>query len=145
MAIHIESSRFGNLELADEQRVRFPLGLIGIAGSDYAFVDPSEGSAFRWLHSLEDGSFAIPVVDPRLVLAEFELAVGAEERQRVGVEDLFAASVYVTVRASSDPADTTLNLRAPIVIWRGRGHQVINTAEGASLRAPLPIRALTAA
>lgn len=137
MAIHIDSSRFGELELPDEQRVEFPLGLIGIPGSEYAFVDPNPGSAFRWLHSVRDGAFALPVVDPRLVLSSFELAVGAEERQRVGLDDLSAAGVYVTVRACAEPADTTLNLRAPIVVWRGRGHQVINTADGASLRAPL--------
>jgi flagellar assembly factor FliW len=142
MAIHITSSRFGDLQLTDEQRIEFPLGLIGIAGSEYAFVDPNPGSAFRWLHSVRDGSFALPVVDPRLVLPTFELAVGAEERQRVGLEDLSAAGVYVTVRACPDPADTTLNLRAPIVVWQARGHQVINTAEGASLRAPLLAPAL---
>lgn len=137
MAIHIESSRFGNLEIPEEQRIEFPLGLIGITGSDYAFVDPKPDGAFRWLHSLDDGAFALPVVDPRRLLPAFELLVGAEERQRVGLDDLADADVYVTVRASADPADTTLNLRAPIVVWQGRGHQVINTAEGASLRAPL--------
>lgn len=146
MSIHITSSRFGDLELSDEQRVEFPLGLIGIPGSEYAFVDPSPNSAFRWLHSARDGSFALPVVDPRLVLPEFELSVGAEERQRVGVDDLFAAGIYVTVRACADPADTTLNLRAPILVWEGRGYQVINTAESASLRAPLlaPVLAASA-
>src|ERR1700744_6144284 len=137
MAIHLQSSRFGDLNLSDEQRIEFPLGLIGIPGSEYAFVDPSPGSAFRWLHSLSDGAFALPVVDPRLVFGDFELAVGAEESQRVGGGDLFAAGIYVTVRACADPADTTLNLRAPILVWQGCGYQVINTAESASLRAPL--------
>lgn len=137
MAIHIDSTRFGKLELPEEELIEFPLGLIGIEGSRYVFVDPSSGSTFRWLHSVEDPSFALPVVDPNAVVPSFALTVGAEERQRVGLEDLLEACVYVTVRATPDPADTTLNLRAPLVIWRGRGHQVINTAPGASLRAPL--------
>jgi flagellar assembly factor FliW len=137
MATLIESTRFGKLELGEEHLLELPLGLIGIPGSGYAFVDPSPGSAFRWLQSTEDPAFALPLVDPRRVLPSFALSVGAEERMRVGVEDLLAAGVYATVRADPDPANTTLNLRAPIVVWKGRGHQVINTAPGASLRAPL--------
>lgn len=145
MATSIESSRFGRLEIPDEQAIEFPLGLIGLPGSAYAFVDPNPGGAFRWLHSLQDGSLALPVVDPRLVVSAFELSVGAEERQRVGLDDLSAAAVYVTVRATADPSEATLNLRAPIVVCRGRGHQVINTAPGASLRAPLAAPVLASA
>ncbi|HEY1687884.1 MAG TPA: flagellar assembly protein FliW [Solirubrobacteraceae bacterium] len=137
MAIQIDSTRFGSLEVPEEELIEFPLGLIGIEGSRYVFVDPKPGSAFRWLHSVEDPAFALPVVNPSAVMSSFTLSVGAEERQRVGLDDLADAGVYVTVRATPDPTEATINLRAPLVIWRGRGHQVINTAPGASLRAPL--------
>jgi flagellar assembly factor FliW len=43
----------------------------------------------------------------------------------------------VTVRATEKLDDCTANLRAPILISRGRGHQVINEAEHAPMRAPL--------
>ena len=43
----------------------------------------------------------------------------------------------MTVRATPDPLDITANLRAPLVIRDGRGYQVINTDEDASLQAPL--------
>jgi hypothetical protein len=45
--------------------------------------------------------------------------------------------VWVTVRAAPELSDFSCNLRAPIVIWKGRGHQVINEAPDASVRAPL--------
>ncbi len=133
----IESVRFGELELADEALVEFPLGLIGLPGSGYALLDVSPQSGIRWLHSTEDPALALPVLDPRAVLPGFQLAVGVEERQRIGTEHLEKTQVYVTVRASPDPAQTTVNLRAPLIVWQGRGHQVINTAPGAELRAPL--------
>ena len=41
------------------------------------------------------------------------------------------------MRATPDPLDITANLRAPLVIVDGRGYQVINTSENASLQAPL--------
>lgn len=137
MAIVIESVRFGTVQLAEEARVEFPLGLIGLPGSGYALIDANPGNEIRWLHSTEDPALALPVIDPRLALQGFALAISAEERERIGVEDLEQAQVYVTVRASPDPAQTTVNLRAPLVIWRGKGYQVINTAPGAELRAPL--------
>jgi flagellar assembly factor FliW len=137
MTMMIDSVRFGAVEVADEALVEFPLGLIGLAGSGYALVDASPGSDIRWLHSTEDPALALPVIDPRRALPGFQLAVGVEERERVGAQDLDAAQVYVTVRASPDPMQTTVNLRAPLVIWEGRGHQVINTAPGADLRAAL--------
>ncbi len=133
----IDSVRFGTIEVVDEALVEFPLGLIGLAGSGYALVDASPGSDIRWLHSTEDPALALPVIDPRRALPGFQLAVGVEERERVGAQDLDAVQVYVTVRASPDPMQTTVNLRAPLVIWEGRGHQVINTAPGADLRVPL--------
>lgn len=133
----IESVRFGTVELAEQALVDFPLGLIGLPGSGYAFLEAEGEGAIRWLHSTEDPALALPVIDPRAVFAGFELAVGEEERERIGVEDLDQAQVYVTVRASPDPAQSTVNLRAPLVIWQGRGHQVINTAPGADLRVPL--------
>ena len=50
---------------------------------------------------------------------------------------LIGLDVWVTVRAASELADFSCNLRAPIVIWKGRGHQVINEAKDAPVRAPL--------
>lgn len=137
MSVHIDSIRFGALQVPEESIVDFPLGLIGLPGSRYALIENRPGSPYRWLHSVEDPALALPVIDPRAGLPEFSLQLGAEERERIGVEDLEKAEVYVTVRASPDPAETTVNLRAPLLIWRGEGHQVINTAAGADLRAPL--------
>ena len=46
-------------------------------------------------------------------------------------------TVYVTIRAAEALEDFRANLKAPILVWEGRGHQVINQAPGAELRAPL--------
>lgn len=47
------------------------------------------------------------------------------------------AAVYVTVRASERLEDFTANLRAPLVIAAGVGHQLLNQGDAAILRAPL--------
>ena len=45
--------------------------------------------------------------------------------------------VYVTVRAGSELSDFYANLRAPILVAEGQGHQVINEAADAPVRARL--------
>ena len=132
----VESSRFGTLELDPAAVIEFPAGLIGLGGHRFAIVAPDEGSAFRWLHSLEDGDLALPVTSPWQFFADYEVALSDEDSERVGAEGDEVA-VWVTVRTGSELSDFSANLRAPIVIAHGRGHQVINEAPEAPVRAPL--------
>lgn len=137
MPLTIDSSRFGALEVPDEAVIEFPLGLIGLGGLRYVLLDRNPGSGFHWLHSLDDPALALPVVEPQRFFSDFALVLGDEDRELIGVADLSAAEVYVTVRAAPNPADTLVNLRAPLVVSEGRGHQVLNTAPDAELRVPL--------
>ena len=45
--------------------------------------------------------------------------------------------MWVTVRAGAELADFYANLRAPILVAEGQGHQVINESADAPVRAPL--------
>jgi flagellar assembly factor FliW len=138
MTTTIESSRFGTLQVSEDDVIEFPLGLIGLGGLRYTLLERNPGSGFHWLHSLEDPHLALPVVDPRIFFRPFPLQLADDDRERIGVEDpARTAELYVTVRAAPDPADIVVNLRAPLVVWERRGHQVLNTAPGAPLRAPL--------
>jgi flagellar assembly factor FliW len=137
VTLTIDSSRFGSLEVAAEEVIEFPLGLIGLEGSRYTLLDRNPGTGFLWLHSLEDPALALPVVDPRRFFPAFELQLTEEERERIGVDDPATVQLYVTVRAAPDPAEVVVNLRAPLLVAEGQGHQVLNTAPGAELQAPL--------
>lgn len=133
----IESSRFGSIEIDPDTVVEFPDGLIGLGGSRYALIATDARSPFLWLHSLEDPGLALVVTNPHRFFAGFGVELADAEAERLGLDDVTAVDVYVTVRAGGDPADFTANLRAPILVWDGRGHQVMNQAEGCALRAPL--------
>ncbi len=67
---------------------------------------------------------------PELFFPDFELDLPADELAAIGLEDVSTADVYVTVRATPNPLETTANLRAPLVIHGGRGYQVLNAADG---------------
>jgi flagellar assembly factor FliW len=137
MAVSIDSTRFGKIEIQDEAVIQFPNGLIGLSGKRYALVAREENGAFQWLHSLDDPSLAIPVTNPFVFFQSYEVEISSAEADRIGITEPEQADVYVTVRAGEQLEDFRANLRAPILITAGRGYQVINEANDAPVRAPL--------
>jgi len=137
MAVTLHSTRFGRIELPPDAVIEFPTGLIGLGGSRYALLARAEDSAFVWLHSLDEPELAIPVTNPWQFFGDYEVELSDEEAERIGITDASQTSVYVTVRATEALEDFAANLRAPILIAHGRGHQVINQAPDAPVRAPL--------
>jgi flagellar assembly factor FliW len=133
----LKSTRFGDVELADDAVVEFPNGLIGLRGTRYALVPHGDDGTFVWLHSMEDPDLALPVTRPWNFFSDYEVELSDSEAERIGVSDPDQAVVYVTVRAGGSTEDFTANLRAPIIISEGRGFQVINEAGDPPVRAPL--------
>ncbi len=133
----IDSTRFGALDIPDDAVIEFPNGLIGLGGTRYTLIAREESAPFLWLHSIDDPSLAIPVTNPWNFFATFAVEISDSEAERIGITDPAQAEVLVTVRAGESLEDFRANLRAPILIAGGRGHQVINEATGTSVRAPL--------
>jgi flagellar assembly factor FliW len=132
--VTIDSPRFGTLEIASEDVIEFPHGLIGLGGSRFAIVE-REGS-FSWLHSIDDPSLALPVTNPWDFFADYSVELSDEDSEPITAAPADVA-VWVTVRAGAELADFYANLRAPILVADGQGHQVINESPDAPVRAPL--------
>jgi flagellar assembly factor FliW len=135
--VTFESSRFGTLEIETEEVIEFPSGLIGLGGARYALLTTDDQSPFAWLQSIDDPELALPITNPWLFFADYAVDVDDAEAKRIGVEDPSKVDVWVTVRAAAELQGFSANLRAPILVWNGRGHQVINEANDAPVRAPL--------
>jgi flagellar assembly factor FliW len=132
-----ESSRFGTLEIATDEVIEFPAGLIGLGGARYALLSTDEESPFAWLQSIDDPELALPITNPWLFFTQFAVEIDDADAQRIGISDPSKVDVWVTVRAAEELEGFTANLRAPILVFNGRGHQVINAANSAEVRAPL--------
>ena len=132
--VTVESSRFGTLEIEAGAIIEFPAGLIGLGGRRWAVVTNDPESAFQWLHSLDDASLALPVTNPWVFFADYAVELSDADSERLNDADV---AVWVTVRAGTELADFSANLRAPIVIANGQGYQVINEAANAPVRAQL--------
>jgi flagellar assembly factor FliW len=134
--VTVESSRFGTVDVPVEGVIEFPAGLIGLGGHRFALVAGDDQGTFRWLQSLEDGALALPVASPWEFFPGYEVQLSDSDTERVGAE-ASEVEVLVTVRAGGELSDFSANLRAPILIANGLGHQVINEAADAPVRAPL--------
>jgi flagellar assembly factor FliW len=137
VAVTLHSTRFGRIDVPSDAVIEFPNGLIGLGGTQYALLARNEDSAFLWLHSVDDPELAIPVCNPWRFFGDYEVELSDEEASRIGIDNAEQTSVYVTVRAGESLEDFVANLRAPILIANGRGHQIINDANEAPMRAPL--------
>jgi flagellar assembly factor FliW len=137
MALTIQSTRFGQVEIAEDTVVEFPDGLIGLGGCRYALISRDPDSPFVWLQSLEDPAVALPITSPQRFFDSYTVELTDDDAERLGFDESVAADVYVTVTASSELSNFTANLRAPILVREGRADQVINHAQGAVLRAQL--------
>jgi flagellar assembly factor FliW len=132
----IESTRFGTLEIASEDVVEFPNGLIGLGGKQFVIVPAGNGGAFSWLHSIDDPSLALPIANPWHFFGDYVVDLSDADSAPITADPADVA-VWVTVRAGAELADFHANLRAPILVADGIGHQVINEAADAPVRAPL--------
>lgn len=137
MAITLQSTRFGDLELPEDDALDFPDGLVGLPGTRYALLLPEDADApFAWLQSLEDPTLALPVTRPGRFFPDFDVVLD-EEDVDPALHDPDAVEVWVVVRAGDRLEDFSANLRAPLLLAGRRGWQVINRADEAPLRAPL--------
>ena len=133
--VTVASSRFGSLEVEAGAIIEFPAGLIGLGGRRWAVVTKDDNGPFSWLHSLDDPALALPVTNPWEFFTEYEVLLSDTDSERLESSDDVA--VWVTVRAGAELTDFSANLRAPILISKGQGFQVINDAPNAPVRALL--------
>jgi len=144
VALAIESPRFGHVEIDPETVIEFPDGLIGLGGSRYALLTSDPGNPIVWLHCIDDPSLSLPVTDPHRYFSGYRVELTDEDAERLGLDDSTPVEVFVTVVAGSELSEFTANQKAPILVWGGRGHQIINQAPGCDLRAPLFAEVLSA-
>ncbi len=74
MKVEIETTRFGKIEVPDEEILSFPKGLIGFEKlKQYILLDSSKGNAIQWLQSLDDPDIAFLVSEPKKTFPFIEI------------------------------------------------------------------------
>lgn len=110
---------FGEITIDDDKIIEFPNGIIGFPElTQFALVHDSEKGTetIHWLQSLQEPAFAMPVLDPLLVCAEYNPEVDDELLKPLGELIPEETLVLVTVTVPKDLTQMTINLKGPFVI-----------------------------
>ena len=113
------TDRFGAIEVSEEDIITMVDPILGFPyAKRYVIIDHKEGSPFKWLQSVDDGSLAFVIVNPKLIKPDYVVPIDEEDARKLQIESPEDADVYVIVVIPENPRDMTVNLRGPIVVNR---------------------------
>ena len=128
--MQINTTRFGSVEVADEDVIRFPAGLPGLNDcTSWVLLANAHHEALGWLQSTQQDDVALAVVTPGQFVAGYELRVG---RAELGSElSARQDELHVLVIVGKNQRGITLNLKAPLVIDLAKrvGRQIVASSE----------------
>lgn len=116
----INTRLFGEVEISEEKIITFEKGIVGFPDlKKFALIHDEEagkGAGIRFLQSLDEAEFAMPVMDPLIVKPDYDPEVDDELLAGIGhiTEDNLLA--LVTVSVPSDLTQMSVNLQGPFVI-----------------------------
>lgn len=118
----VESSRFGQLEVAEEAIIRFPHGLPGFADQTaFAFVPHSADSPFVFFQSVTDPDLTFLMVEPFRFFGDYEFELDDAAVGALGIKDRQDVRILTVVTVPEKTEEMTANLLAPIVVnWPAR-------------------------
>lgn len=117
----VNTRLFGEIEIEKEKIICFENGIIGFPDCKqftliFDETEDGERKNISWLQSLDEPSFALPVMDPLLVKDDYNPQVEYEMLKGLGNLTEENTYVLVTVTVPSDIKKLSVNLKAPIVI-----------------------------
>ena len=119
--VEVNTRIFGKIEIEEEKIIRFEHGILGFPDlKDFILIfDVEKGAqaSIKWLQSLQESGFAMPVMDPELVLPGYCPKFSEELLTPLGGNlDSDNILMFVTVTVPKDITKTTVNLKAPIIV-----------------------------
>jgi flagellar assembly factor FliW len=113
--MHIQSSRFGSIEVDGDRLITFEQGVLGFPNQQqYALIQTGEGSGFYWLQAVDRAELAFVVCDPRLFVPDYNVPARADDLAQIALTDPEKAQVFIIVNKVDDVL--TGNLQGPLVV-----------------------------
>lgn len=116
----INTKIFGEVEVSQDKIITFEKGIIGFPELKHFTLlhDEEDGAeaGIRFLQSIEEPGFAMPVMDPLLVKPDYNPEVDDELLATAGNLNAENILVLVTVTVPSDLKKMSVNLQGPLVI-----------------------------
>ena len=114
----IQTKIFGEIAVDDSKLITFPQGIIGFPVlKDFLLIHDGDGNGnIKWLQSVQEPAFAMPVVDPLAIIPEYNPDIEDELLKPIGGVTEENMLVIVTITVPRIIENMTVNLKAPIII-----------------------------
>ncbi len=114
----ITTKLFDEIEVDEEKLITFPQGIIGFPElTDFLLIHDSESEGgIRWMQSIQEPAFAMPVIDPLIVMPDYNPSIEDDLLKPLGDVKEENTLVLVTITVPHEIEKMTVNLKGPIVI-----------------------------
>lgn len=118
----IQSTRFGQIEIADNELIHFPHALPGFqTEKTFAYLPYQPESPFAFLQSINEPDLAFVIVEPFAFFTEYSFHLEDAIASELGLSDDNKPRIFNIVRIPEKTDEMTANLLAPIIInWNTR-------------------------
>ncbi|HWQ89287.1 MAG TPA: flagellar assembly protein FliW [Desulfitobacteriaceae bacterium] len=115
--MNIESTRFGTLDVKEEQLIRFPQGIPGFPEEkSFVYLQEDRESPFSFLQSATEANLTFLLVEPFQFFSDYEFILEDEVTEELGLTPDNFPDVFLIATVKEKLADMTVNLLAPLII-----------------------------
>ena len=133
----IESTRFGELEVSEEQLVHFSYGIPGFPDEKtFVHMGQDDESPFSFLQSTTEVNLTFLLADPFAFINDYEFVLEDDVAEELDLSLENPPQVFLIATVKEKLADMTVNLSAPVVVngINRSGRQVILDKSEYSIR-----------
>jgi len=138
--MRIQTSRFGVVEMTEQDVIDFPEGLLGFNDlRKFALLDDPNDEIFAWLQSCEKSGVAFPILEPELFTSNYVIGLSKSDLESIQLKSLEGCRSFVIITIPEDPTQMTANLKAPLVINLAKrmGRQCVLQDNQLAIREPI--------
>src|SRR5690606_12686703 len=113
----INTSRFGHIQISQDDLVQFPEGLLGFEGlHQFVLIDDPNDEIFAWLQSCEEPGIAFPILEPELFTPNFSVNLTKHDLETIGLTSVEGIRCFSIITIPEDPTQMTANMKASVVV-----------------------------
>ncbi len=135
--MRIVTDYMGEVEYKEEEIINMPKGFYGFPESRRFILvgNLTVEFPFVWLQSIDEEELSFILTDPFLFMQDYNFEIGEDVTKSLEINQVEDVKVFTTVVIKEELDESTLNLKAPIII-----NQVKRLAEQVVLDSDLPYR-----
>lgn len=112
----LNTSRFGEIDVNENDLLTLPEGLIGFPElTKFILLDHDTDSPFKWLQSTVDTTIAFIVISPLTFRPDYMVEATEDEVSSLNLSHADDAVISVIVTIPLDPKKMSANLKAPLI------------------------------